>query len=110
MKKQIRFPSNINGKLHCNVMLHISAAPGTGIRESAVESTVIEIITDDDSYPPSEWKLADICRLPLGDLQNFFTYASHGIDFYDFYRQYKRTYPSADAATPMAVYFYQKIK
>ncbi len=110
MTEQIKFNTNINGKLHCNVMVHISSAPLTCYPESAVMRNVIEIITIDRSYPPTNWKLLDLCRLPLGNLQNCFTYASHGLDFYDFYQQYKSIYPSANAATPMAVYFYKKIK
>lgn len=91
-------------------MVHISAAPLSGIGETALHRTVIEIHTADKSYPPTQWKLVDLCRLPLGKLQDCFTYPSHGLDFYDFYKQYKTVYPSSDAETPMAVYFYLKLQ
>lgn len=110
MKKTVTIPTNINGKLSCDAIVHISAAPATGIPEPTLQAAIIEIVAADQSFPPTDWKLVDLCRLPLGKLQNCFTFPSHGMDFYDFYHHYKTIYPSADAETPMAIYFYQKIK
>lgn len=110
MKKQITIPTNLNGKLNCDAMVHISAAPATGIPESAIDQAVIEIITADNTFPASCWKLVDLCRLAMGELHNIYTFPSHGMDFYDFYHHYKSVYPATDASSPMAVYFYLKIK
>jgi hypothetical protein len=108
--KKVKFQTNINGKLSCKAMVHVSAAPTGSIRETVLESAIIEIHTMDNSCDPTFWKLDDLCRVSLGSLQNCFTWPSHGMDTFDFIQQFKQENPNADADTPMAVYFYHKIE
>lgn len=108
-QKKVVFPTNINGKLVCSAMVHVSAPPVGNVYESILAQAVIEIHTADNSCPPTTWKLDDICRLKFCELQNCFTWPSHGVDVFDFYKYFMIEHPEVNSETPMAVYFYHKI-
>jgi hypothetical protein len=109
MSKTIYLPTNFNNKLACDFFIHIDEAPRSGIPESKLENTVIEIRTSDNSHPPVKTKMKDIIRLPLGDLSSALTWQSHGIDSIGFVKTTIQHKPKLNIKSPMAVYFYQRI-
>jgi len=106
---RITFLTDFNHKMSCDFFLHIDLAPRSPLPESDVLKAVIEITAADGSHAPIRVKMIDLCRLELGALFNIITYASHGMDVYDFYDFFKNKNPKADATTPLAIYSYQKI-
>ena len=106
---RITFLTDFNHKMACDFFLHIDLAPRSPLPESDVLKAVIEITAADGSHAPIRVKMIDLCRLELGGIFNLATYASHGMDYYDFYAFFKSKYPQADATTAVAIYSYQKI-
>jgi hypothetical protein len=53
--KTVFWPTNFNNKLHGAAMIHLDLAPWDSIPERALANTIIEIVTQDNSYPPSRW-------------------------------------------------------
>jgi hypothetical protein len=109
MNKTIYLPTNFNNKLACSCFIHVDEAPRSGIPESRLEETVIEIRTSDNSHPPVKTKLFDIIRLKLGDLPTSLTWQSHAVDAITFAEKLLTDKPKLNTSTPMAVYFYQRI-
>ena len=106
---KLTLPTNINGKLNCNGMLHIDKEPGMRIGQRQLDAFLIEIHTADNSHPPSRWKLVDMLRLPLYQLSSTITFPSHGMDMFAFAKDFISKNANAGTTTPMAVYFYQRI-
>ena len=101
-------PTNYNNKLSCDAFVHIDQAPQSSIPERLVKETIIEIYTKDSSHPPVKVKLMDICRISLAQVRDAFTYPSHGLDGYEYYKWYQKEHPEANSDTKLAVYFYKK--
>ena len=102
-------PTNINGKLNCSCMLHIDKEPGIRIGQRQLDAFTIEIHTSDKSHPPTMWKLTDLIRLQLYQLPTSLTWPSHGMDMFEFAKEFISKNPDAATTTPMAVYFYQRV-
>src|SRR3982750_3970773 len=82
---KITMATDFNKKLSCDCFLHIDLAPRSPLPEREVIQTIIEISTADNSHAPVLVKLLDVCRINLGEVFSLATFASHGMDFYDFY-------------------------
>lgn len=108
--KRIVLQTNYNGKLHCDTFTHIDVAPKGTITESIAENLVAEIYCKDNSHPPVKAKLVDLLRLPLHQLSMVLTWPSHGMTFPQYLDWITARSPSITLHTPMAIYFYQKIK
>jgi len=108
--KVITIPTNFNNKLACPIMQHVDLAPYAGIKESLMESSVVEIRTADGSYPPSQWKLFDLLRLESDQLAGVITYPSHGMDSSDFFQWLVKAYAGKKDITKLAVFFYKKLE
>lgn len=108
MLKIITFKTNYNNKLDCKCFPHIDIAPNTGIPESKLSDTVIEIRTADNSHPPVKTKLVNLLRLPLWQVNDALTYPSHGCNSTSF-QEMMVMENSADFDKQMAVYFYERI-
>ena len=102
-------PTNLNGKLHCNCMLHIDKEPGVRIGQRQLDAFTIEIHTADGSHPPTQWKLIDLIRLELFRIPTSLTWHSHGMDMFEFAKEFISKNADASTTTPMAVYFYQRV-
>ena len=99
---------DLNGKKHCNVMVEVNFAPSKPIPESEVKGTIFTITWDDGSQ--GGYQLIDLCRFSLDGFSSCVTFASHGLDAFDFYNWWKERYPEVNADTTMAAYFYKKIE
>lgn len=110
MNKQITIATNYNNKLSNDAFIHIDLAPSTGIPESVAAATILEIKTKDNSHPPVKCKLVDLCRFPLYQVVNLATWSSHGILASEFIEWFMEKYKSTHITTPLAIYYYQKIK
>lgn len=106
--KTIFFPTNQNGKLACQAMVHIDLAPSSGIPASKVENTLIEIKTADNSFPPTYWKLSCLLRLELHQLTDYMTIPSHGLEAFEFQKQLLSSNMNLKTTSPVAVYYYRK--
>jgi len=118
---KMRWKTNINNKLGCNGFLHLDVEPATGMpTDDALEHSVIEISTDDNSHPPTLYKLTDVCPLPAIKVGAGLIMASHGMTpeeyaDYLFATQvyYKPGYngkPTTGLAVKrLAIYYYKKI-
>lgn len=106
--KSIFIPTNFNNKLHCNCMIHIDIAPRTTIPESTLEKSVIEFQTQDNSYPPTSWKLIDLSRVTLNNVNSVYTWQSHAMDAFDWITWFKGLHPDLNSDTPLAIYYYKK--
>jgi hypothetical protein len=107
--KQIILHTNFNNKLACSKFIHIAEAPTTGLNETLLQQTVVEISTKDDSHPPIKTKLVDLCRLPLYQLTDICTFQSHGMTVNEFVFWHERTNRNASPVQLMAIYYYEKI-
>ncbi|MDH7463992.1 hypothetical protein QEG73_22005 [Chitinophagaceae bacterium 26-R-25] len=107
-RKTITLATNFNNKMACKAFVHIGLAPGP-LKVSDLESTEIEIRTTDDSHPPVLAQLVDLCRLDLDKMPNAFTWQSHGMSSFDFFKWFTHQYQDVNGGTAMAVYFYKKI-
>lgn len=110
MHKTITLKTNYNQKIGCDNFLHIDLAPAGGIPESKLNGTVIEIRTMDNSHPPVKTKLVNLVRLPLWKICDLISYPSHGMDSVSFQAWMVENNEKLNADSPLAVYFYQRIK
>lgn len=110
IRKSISLLTNYNNKLSCDCMLHVDFAPGERIPESILQRTIIEIRTVDNTHPPTFWKLVDMHRFDMdkGIYYSIGTWASHGMDFFEFCQWMKTQKPDVNSETKMAVYMYRK--
>jgi hypothetical protein len=107
--KKITIATNFNNKLSCSKFVHLAEAPEKGIAEKHLRETTIEITTEDGSHPPVQTRLVDLCRLPLYQLTNIFTYQSHGMTSNEFVRWFEMKNRKTSPLTAMALYYYEKI-
>jgi hypothetical protein len=108
-RKTIYLPTNHNNKLACEAMLHIDLVPRNPITDSIMDSTIVEIRTQDNSYPSSEWKLIDLARIQLQKLPACITMPSHGMYSFDFVKWFLDKNNGLALDTEVAVYFYMRM-
>lgn len=107
--KTIFFRTNLNNKLHSATMIHLDKAPWASMPESVLANTIIEIRTQDNSYPPSRWVLDDLASAPFARMSKAITWQSHGMTVTDCLAYLREVHPDINGETPMAIYFYKKI-
>jgi hypothetical protein len=105
--KTIFWPTNINNKLGCHSMVHIDLAPKGEISEKMIRDTDIEIRVNDQSFPPTIWKLTSTLRLELHQLADLHTMPSHGVEAFDFCKE-MITNHNLTTTSEVAVYYYTK--
>lgn len=106
--RTIYWPTNHNNKLACSAMVHIDLAPRKRVLESEMEKTIIEIRTQDNSFPFSQWKLIDMLRMPLQRISALITMTSHGMYSFDFVKWFLEKNEGANLDTEIAVYYYMR--
>lgn len=110
--KTIIWETNFNQKLCCDAFIHIDFAPSSSPVRSAVEQTIIEIKTADNSHEPVKVSCYDII---ISDLQSIcydmVTMVSHGKPAVEYAKHIMdEKYPGKVSwTTPMAIYYYKKI-
>jgi hypothetical protein len=75
---QIQFPTNINGKLHCDAFVHITYAPTRKLERQVVDRTIVTITTADNSGPVKQWRIYDIGIVAMYYVADADAFASHG--------------------------------
>lgn len=106
--KTILWDTNINGKLDCAMFCHIDRAPDKMPSAQAIQAATFRIETKDQSHPPVTVKLHCLETFRLGQLNNFQTWASHGMDTSDFITM-QHIKQRVDRDTVLAIYFYKKV-
>ncbi|THU34229.1 hypothetical protein FAM09_24740 [Niastella caeni] len=109
-KKVINWPTNFNNKLACDCMIHIDIAPKAHVSAHVLESTIIEIIIADESYPATKWKLESIYPLKLFQLTSVSSMPSHGMESFEFAKWFLTNNVGANSQTEIAIYYYRKMK
>lgn len=107
--KIVHWTTNFNKKLACDCMIHVDNAPRQQVTEHVLTSTIVEIITEDGSHPPTKWKLESIYWLQLHQLTSVTTLPSHGLESFDFAKWFIINNEGANSQTEVAVYYYRKL-
>lgn len=102
---RIVLPTNLNGKLACSHMLHIAAAPAQLIPESQLNKLYC-FVTRDESHPERLYYLRYFIRLQVMQLNEVYTWCSHGMQAIDFKLWYMEQ-NGVLSDTELAVYFYE---
>lgn len=105
----LRFATNYNGKLNCQKFIHIDRAPSTGIPESRLHQEYL-IHCKDGSAPAQLFKLVDLARIELGQLNKAITWQSHGMEADAFRNWYRLHNAGSYNKTMMAIFFYEKVE
>lgn len=106
--KNITLDTNFNGKMGCDVFIHLALAPGRGIPETEMETTVVNVVTQDGSHPPVECRLVDLGRFNLAKCTSVMAFLSHGMDATTFIAYMQEKFTGITPATEMAMYFYRR--
>lgn len=91
-------------------MVHIDLAPSQKVPDQVLQETIIEIITDDESSPPTQWKLESIYPLKLHQLTSVSTLPSHGLESFEFAKWFIYNNAGSNTNTEVAVYYYRKLE
>lgn len=106
--KTVNFKTNYNKKLDCPFFLHIDTAPPEPVPESALESTIVFVVTIDASHPPVKTKVINLVRLPLKNVNENLVRMSHGISKEEFVKRMKSN-QGVTEETEIGYYFYMRI-
>jgi hypothetical protein len=107
---KVKWATNYNKKLGCPGMVHLDMAPSNMPRYSQLETSLVEISTEDESHEPIQYELLDIVPLDPGQVRDHFTMASHGINA-DEFAEYAFTKYSAKQLSRqgIALYIYRRL-
>ncbi len=107
-KNNHHLKTNFNHKLNCNGFIHIVPVSSAALEYINKEITMG---THDNSFPATRFKLIEISKLPLKDLSNALTVASHGITRDTFISKFLADFPniSLDTEVLILVFISEKV-
>ena len=108
-KVSVLWPTNINGKMNCHGFIHIGLYPVVHPGYRALENTVIEIRTEDDSHEPILVELLDIQELLPNQVREYFTMPSHGMTELEFANYFWQLNEAKLGEMRIGLYRYRKL-
>lgn len=108
--KLITWDTNFNGKLDCNMFVHVDVAPAVLPSERAMADTIFQIQVSDNSHEPVQAKVVCIAPFRVAEILNMQTWPSHGMYTADLLTYlYTRKKVRITPDTMLAVYYYSKV-
>ena len=106
----VRWKTNYNNKMDCPSFVHIDYAPENIPLRSDLDTTVIEISTEDGSHSPIFKRVYDMVIFTAEYLNDAFVFSSHGITAMELFKVMAEKRSSFTLKSKVCIYFYTELK